>query len=207
MMPGLNPENQKLSEQTPVKPATGDQRLSPNLSNHTDDPPPERRTAAPVASRDGGAKSNTKQVDTEDYPAISLLNKWHLLQAISADPNLSAAGKVVAFALLDCLNSKTGRCFPSVDYLARRIGRQRRVISPAISQLVQHRWLSYKRRRGSSAYRFAFDRLLHDDVQETAPHESEDVREAACLEAQDSAHVNLRKTAHLETGNLETENG
>src|SRR5262245_15631570 len=117
MMPGLFPEDQELSRATTVKPATGDQEVSPKLSNHTDDPPPDKRTAAPVANRSGGAKENPQKVDIGIYSAITLLDKWLLLQAIFASRELSQTAKVVAGVLLDCLNCGSGKCCPSIAYL------------------------------------------------------------------------------------------
>jgi hypothetical protein len=206
MMPGLSPAHQELRQGTGVKPATDDQSLSPRLSNHTDDPPLEKRTAAPVASRGSGAKKHARKVDARTYTSISLLDKWRLLHAIFACRSLSPTAKVVAGVLLNCLNCKSGKCCPSIAHLEPRTGRKRRMISAGIAELVERGWISYRRRRGSSAYRFAFDRVLHDGVPEIAQHESEDKREAACLDRQQSADLPVRESAHLNTGNLETEN-
>jgi hypothetical protein len=185
MMPGLLPVDHRLSQATSVKPSTGDQELSPKLSNQIEDPPPHlKRTAAPVATAGSGTKAISKRVDTKAYNKISLLNKWRLLQAILADSDLSPTAKVVAGVLLDCLNCKTGKCYPSLAYLAARIGKKRRVISAAITQLRQRGWISRRGRRGSSVYDFAFDRLHQHGVQETTPREREGVRKTAYLGAQ-----------------------
>jgi hypothetical protein len=69
------------------------------------EPPPKQRVAAPVASRGGDDKQITT-VHTKPYTPISLLDKWRLLQAIITDPRLSPTAKVVAGALLECLNVK-----------------------------------------------------------------------------------------------------
>ena len=151
-------------------------------------------------SRGSGAKQN-KDVNTEAYTPVSLLHKWRLQQAIFADSKLSATAKVVAGVQLDCLNCETGKCCPSLAYLAKRIGKKRRVISAAITQLRQRGWETRRGRRGSSSYQFAFDRLKRHGVQKTAPHEPEGVRKTAYLGAQDSAHEDAQETAHLETGN------
>jgi hypothetical protein len=108
--------------------------------------------------------------------------------------------------LLDCLNCKTGKCCSRLAYIATRISKKRRVISAAISQLIEYGWLLRQRRRGSSNYRFAFERL-QQDVQKSALHEGDDAREAASLSAQDSAHEDAQETAHLNTGNRESGNG
>jgi len=151
---------------------------------------------------------NCKKAEVKTYTTISLLDKWLLLQAIVADPNLSSTAKVVAGVLLYCLNCKTGKCCPSLAYLAVRIGKKRekrRVISAAIAQLRQRGWVTSLPRRGSSYYYFAFDRLK-DGVQEIASHETEGVRETACLEEQASAHEAAQESAHLNTGNVESGN-
>src|SRR5689334_6439663 len=168
--------------------------------------PPPNRTAAPVATRDGGIKKTTEKVSTKTYTAISLLDKWRLAQEIFADPKLSPTAKVVAGVLLNCLNCRTGKCCPRLAYLAARIGRKRRVISAAIVQLRQRGWLTRRGRRGSSIYRFDFDRLQRDDVQETASHEPADAQEPAYLDVQDSALQDTRETALLNTGNFESGN-
>jgi hypothetical protein len=85
-----------------------------------------------------------------------------LLQAIITDPRLSPTAKVVAGALLDCLNWQTGRCYPSLAHLAKRVGKKRGVISAAICRLIECGWLFRPRRRGASSYRFAFGRLQED---------------------------------------------
>jgi hypothetical protein len=119
------------------------------------EPPPKQRVAAPVASRGGDDKQITT-VHTKPYTPISLLDKWRLLQAIITDPRLSPTAKVVAGALLDCLNWQTGRCYPSLAHLAKRVGKKRGVISAAICRLIECGWLFRPRRRGASSYRFAF---------------------------------------------------
>lgn len=147
---------------------------------------------------------------------ISLLQKWDLLQASLADPGLSPRAKLVLGAMLGCLNIRTGCCHPSVDFLAGKTACKRRVVSDAIAELVAGGWLTVKRRRGSAVYTLALDRgskpndvrnsahhhpsddvqnSAHlpdlDDVQDSAHHrerrDSDDVRDSACLHAQDSA--------------------
>jgi Helix-turn-helix domain len=135
------------------------------------------------------------------------LDKWRLAQEIFGDPKLSPTAKVVAGVLLNCLNCRTGKCCPRLAYLGARIGRERRAISAAITQLRQRGWLTRRGRRGSSIYHFAFDRLQQDGVQETASHEPADEQEPAYLDVQDSAHEDAQETAHLNTWNVESGNG
>lgn len=92
------------------------------------EPPPKQRVAAPVASRGGDDKQITT-VRTKPYTPISFLDEWRLLQAIITDPRLSPTAKVVAGARLDCLNCQTGRCYPSLAHLAKRVGKKRVVLS------------------------------------------------------------------------------
>jgi DNA-binding transcriptional regulator YhcF (GntR family) len=64
-----------------------------------------------------------------------LLEKWNLLQAILAHPDLNANAKVIAAKLLDHLNSKTGLCFPSYRTLAKGTKLSRRVAMNAVKLL------------------------------------------------------------------------
>jgi helix-turn-helix protein len=156
------------------------------------EPPPKQRVAAPVASRGGDDKQKTT-VHTKPYNPISLLDKWRLLQAIITDPRLSPTAKVVAGALLDCLNCQTGRCYPSLAHLAKRVGKKRGVISAAICRLIECGWLFRRRRRGASSYRFAFGRL-QEDVQKNGLHEA-DMQEAALPGVQNAGHEDIQEVA------------
>ena len=180
--------------------------FSERVTHQAGAPPPRNETAASVGCRGSGRKHDTRKVDTKAYIPIGLLDKWLLQQAIFRDRNLSPTAKVVAGVLLDCLNCKTGKCCPSLAHLAARIGKKRRVISAAITELRQRGWLTHRRRRGPSDYGFAFDRLQQHDVQETAPHDSEGVQKAACLDVRDTAYEDAQKTAHLNTENVESGN-
>ncbi len=205
-MPSASLEDQELATTEGVKPAAADQRLSPKLSNPKVVPPPKKRTATSVPSRGSGINETTRKANTKVYSPVSLLDKWRLQQAIFADRDLSPTAKIVAGVLLDCLNCQSGKCCPSLAYLAARIGRKRRVVSAAIAQLRKC-WLTSRGRRGSSVYHFAFDRLQQHEVQEPASHQSEGVRKSAYLGAQYLAHEDAQETAHLNTGNLESGNG
>ncbi len=89
----------------------------------------------------------------------TLLDKWTILQAILADPELSPTAKNIAGVLLDCLDGTTGRCNPSIAYLGDRVGRGRRQVGTVLAELVTAGWLSRIPRRGTNHYVFAFARL------------------------------------------------
>jgi D5 N terminal like len=72
-MPSLSTADQELRNEPAVKPATIDQRLKPGLSNPKIDPPPQKQTAAPVASRGSGANENSN--DSEGYNKRSSFDK------------------------------------------------------------------------------------------------------------------------------------
>ncbi len=67
--------------------------------------------------------------------AVTLLQKWQLLQAILADADLPATAKVVAARMLDYLHTQTGRCCPSYQSLADGTGLKRRAIIYAVQAL------------------------------------------------------------------------
>lgn len=138
---------------------------------------------------------------------ITLHDKWLMLGAIQADPSLSTAAGRVAYALLDHLNCKTGQCNPCIETIAIRVGRKRRTISAAITELIKAGWLFQIRTRGACRYVFALDRIASDapdmkdtethsgtpkcskyDAQKTAHHRRDDARKIAYLDAQEIAH-------------------
>lgn len=149
---------------------------------------------------------------------ITLLQRWALLREAIADPVLSPRAKMVLAALLDCLNSRTGCCHPRLEVLAEKTSCKRRVVSDAIGELVAGGWMTSRRRRGSAIYTLNFDRAgstedvqdsaplltdhdvrnsahhtAPDDVRESAHQEAvsdhDDVRNPACLDVRDSAHL------------------
>ena len=67
--------------------------------------------------------------------AHRLLDKWRLLQALNARSDISLMPKVIAARLLDHLNSKDGRCFPSYQTLGKGAGVGRRAAMNAVKQL------------------------------------------------------------------------
>ena len=70
-----------------------------------------------------------------------------------ADPALSSTAKLVAdVLLLNFLNTKTGQCNPSIDAVAKKIGRCRRTVFSAIKELNtgSDPWLIVKGTGGGS---------------------------------------------------------
>ncbi|MGU3662143.1 helix-turn-helix domain-containing protein [Methylobacterium fujisawaense] len=83
--------------------------------------------------------------------AVTLLQKWQLLQAILADAELPATAKVVAARMLDYLHTQTGRCCPSYQSLADGTGLKRRAIIYAAQDLEERRWIRVDRVKGGAA--------------------------------------------------------
>jgi hypothetical protein len=134
--------------------------------------------------------------------SVTLLAKWRLLQCIFANARLSQSAKVIAGILLDCLNTETERCDPSLTFLEARSGLKRRRICEVLEELREHDVLRQKRRRGTSTYRFNFGT---DEVQESAPLARDEVLETARLQVQETAPLEVHKSAPpREIGNIET---
>jgi hypothetical protein len=145
--------------------------------------------------------------------SVTLLQKWQLLQSIFADQRLSLSAKIVARILLNHLNSGTRRCDPSVDTIAARCGLKRRSVSAALAELRDAGWIEQSRRRGISAFSFAFG---SDDMQKPTPLPGEDeqlsayqtadeVQQPASQGVQNPALQQVQETAPLrKTGNIET---
>ena len=78
---------------------------------------------------------------------------YQIRRAIIADPTLSSTAKLVAdVLLLTFLNTKTGQCNPSIDAIAKKIGRCRRTAFSAIKELNagSDPWLIVKSTGGGS---------------------------------------------------------
>jgi hypothetical protein len=124
-------------------------------------------------------------------PEITLLTKSRLLQAINADPRVTPMGVKVAVAMLDNLNTKTGRCDPSAGNIAKRVARTERTVSTGRQNLIDTGWLKAKPRRRTWAYEFAFERLCgpkeSSDHNDHAPKESSD--HDACAPKESSDHT------------------
>ncbi|WP_274611509.1 helix-turn-helix domain-containing protein [Rhodoplanes elegans] len=112
---------------------------------------------------------------------------------------MSPRAKVVFGVLLNCHNSRTGRCDPRVEVLAELSGCKRRVVSDVIGELAAGGWLTVQRRPGSSIYTLNFDRVGPvEDVQDSAQLDGhEDVRETAQQDVQDSAQLAADEPAKM----------
>lgn len=115
--------------------------------------------------------------------AVTLLQKWTLLQAIIATPGLTATAKVVAARMLDFYNTQTGRCCPSYQTLAEGTALKRRAIIYAVQELEAGGWIAVDRVKGgastgsrrysTNAFRVDFSRVeptsatVHDDAPST----------------------------------------
>lgn len=82
---------------------------------------------------------------------VTLLQKWQLLQAVFADPSLSATAKVVTGRILDFYNTQTGRCCPSYQTLADGTALKRRAIIYAVQELEAGGWIAIDRVKGGAA--------------------------------------------------------
>lgn len=59
--------------------------------------------------------------------------------------------KLILLCLADCHNDKTGRCNPSLDYLVRKTGLNRKSIGPAIRWLEENGYVEVERRHGAGS--------------------------------------------------------
>ena len=85
------------------------------------------------------------------------------VQAINADPALTASAKIVAVSLMGFVNSKTGECFPSFEKIAASCHVSKRTVATATYDLERRKWVKIVRDEGgareSNRYFFAFDRI------------------------------------------------
>jgi hypothetical protein len=65
----------------------------------------------------------------------NLVERWQLVQAINADPALTASAKIVAVSLMGFVNSKTGECFPSFEKIAASCHVSKRTVATATHDL------------------------------------------------------------------------
>ncbi len=92
----------------------------------------------------------------------TLVERWQFLQAINADPDLSASAKSVAFALMAFVNSETGACFPSFDKIMAACHVSKATVVRSTRALESCGWVTIERDHGgdreSNRYHFAFER-------------------------------------------------
>ncbi|TXN81953.1 helix-turn-helix domain-containing protein [Methylobacterium sp. WL8] len=104
--------------------------------------------------------------------AVTLLQKWQLLQAVIADASLSQTAKLVAARLLYHHSSQTGRCFPSYQTLADGVALKRRAVINAVQELEAGGWISVNQVKGGAAAgpnRYATNTFLIDFARADQP--------------------------------------
>ena len=88
---------------------------------------------------------------------------YDLLWAMMADPKLKAPAKCVGVALaLKFRNVQTGQCNPSFATLAKVVGRERRSVIEAVTELKEAGWVWWEATGGGSkanTNKFTFPRL------------------------------------------------
>jgi hypothetical protein len=93
----------------------------------------------------------------------TLVERWQLILAINADPELSASAKIVALALMSFVNSKTGECYPTFEKIMACCHVSKVTVARANQALESHGWVAIERDEGgdreSNHYHFAFERI------------------------------------------------
>ncbi len=86
------------------------------------------------------------------------------------DTPLEGTMKLVALALADCHNHKTGRCDPSVTYVANKCGLSEKTVRRAISDLASAHAIEIVPTPGDRhQYRFSLDKLSNQPGTECPP--------------------------------------
>jgi hypothetical protein len=102
----------------------------------------------------------------------SLVERWQLIQAINADPELSASAKTVAVALLGFVNSRSGECYPALEKIMAHSQVSKATAVRATKALESQGWVRIERDAGgdreSNRYYFAFNRIRGGSAQTTA---------------------------------------
>ena len=89
--------------------------------------------------------------------AVARVVRWR--RAVLAEPALTDAQKLVAFALAEHMNGGGGSCWPSVETLADEVALTRRPVQRALATLDAAGWIEREIGRGrghSSQYRATF---------------------------------------------------
>ena len=136
--------------------------------------------------------------------ARTLLEKWKLLGAIMADSSLPCSAKVIAFSILDHLNTKTGRCDPSLVGLAERTSTPKRTVIRAIQALVDAGYFRVRHgggRRRRNSYMPAWETVTPEtpfDDQETVTFETEkgDILDQETVTPETPEHGNRTREEH-----------
>src|ERR1700730_8244582 len=95
--------------------------------------------------------------------ASSLLERWQLIQAINAAPELSATAVKIAVSLMGFVNSTTGACYPNFEKIMAACHVSKATVVRATQMLESRGWVAIERDVGgdreSNRYHFAFDRI------------------------------------------------
>ena len=142
----------------------------------------------------------------------SLLDKWQLLGAVNADPDLPPSAKSTAYFLLNHYNLTSGRCDPSLKGLAEQVGVSVKTITTAIDALAAGGY--FERSRGGGRERTTyFPQWL--DVKSASQHEDDLAvkSSAGTCEAQrppavkSPSHEYGKEKPVKEDGNINTDSG
>jgi hypothetical protein len=120
------------------------------------------------------ARSGQRSRVRRDNPS-TLPERMDLIQAINADPELSASAVAVAVALMSFVNSKTGECFPAFEDIMARCHVSKKTVATATQHLEHRGWVAIERDGGgdreANRYHFAFDRVRKGGAIAAAPSE------------------------------------
>ena len=73
--------------------------------------------------------------------------KMDWLDAVSYDRRLLPIEKVVAWRVMQCANAKTGKAWPSQEWIAERVNTVERVVRRSLKKLSETGWLKIYRKR------------------------------------------------------------
>ena len=137
---------------------------------HQDWPPdPENKNPAERCNAGGvGSRQNTEaqrafnkyhEPEGATSAAVSLLDKYRVIQAALRDLELGTTAKAVFGLLVDHRNAHSGQCNPSIVRLAALLGKSEDAISRAVKELESHGWIAARRVRGERTnYTIMFER-------------------------------------------------
>lgn len=99
---------------------------------------PERRTGSVVSIEQARSRPPT--------PAVGLRAKWLLHRHIADDLEAPDLAVRLALHLLDMFSWETGNCYPSLGYLARKVGRSETQTRTALKWLLARRYFEREER-------------------------------------------------------------
>jgi Helix-turn-helix domain len=111
--------------------------------------------------------------------ASSLLERWQLIQAINADPELSSSAVKIAVSLMGFVNSTTGACYPNFEKIMAACHVSKATVVRATQMLESRGWVAIERDVGgdreSNRYHFAFDRIREGSSRAVAVPKAPDI--------------------------------